>query len=96
MHFDFVEEKIEQILNSPEKQKYFINEYKPLIAKELNIDEKDLIFKDIHRGSLGVSCIYLKRTEKTDISLLKLKGKYNIENIEEKPLLEALQISSNI
>ena len=29
-------------------------------------------------------------------SLYKLKGKYNIEQVEEKPLLEALQISSNI
>ena len=77
-------------------QEEFIKNYKPKIAKELNIDKNNLIFKDIHRGSLGVSCVQVESSEASDESILNLKGKYNIEKVDEKPLLETLQISSNI
>ena len=95
-HFNFGKEKDEEILNSPEKQEEFIKTYKPKIAKELNIDENNLIFKDIHRGCLGVSCVQVESSEESEKSLLNLQGKFNIEKVEEKSLLETLQISSNI
>ena len=74
----------------------FINIYKPLITKELNIDEKNLILKDFHRGCVGVSCSQVESSENSDLAIQNLQGKFNIEKINEKPLLEALQISSNI
>ena len=96
LHFNFGKEEDENILKSPEKQEDFIKVYKPLIAKEINIDENNLIFKDIHRGCLGVSFVQVESSEESDKSLLNLQGKFNIEKIEEKSLLETLQISSNI
>ena len=95
-HFNFGKEEDENILKSPEKQEDFIKVYKPLIAKEINIDENNLIFKDFHRGCVGVSCVQVESSEESDKSLLNLQGKFNIEKIEEKSLLETLQISSNI
>ena len=96
LHFNFGKEEDENILKSPEKQEDFIKVYKPLIAKEINIDENNLIFKDFHRGCVGVSCVQVESSEESDKSLLNLQGKFNIEKIEEKSLLETLQISSNI
>ena len=96
LHFNFNEKENEELLNSPEKQEMFINIYKPLITKELNIDEKNLILKDFHRGCVGVSCSQVESSENSDLAIQNLQGKFNIEKINEKPLLEALQISSNI
>ena len=65
-------------------------------CKEWNLKEEDFIFKDIHRGSLGASLAIIESTEETENSINNLEGKNNINKIEEKPLLEALQISDNI
>jgi surface protein len=91
LHFNFGVEN-ENILNSPEKKKDFIQTYKPIIAKELEINEKNLIFRDVHRGSIGVSLSAIDK----DVSIEKLKNIPNLENIEKKPLLEIFQISANI
>ena len=96
LHFNFQDKIIEQILESREMQKDFIESFKPLISKELDDDYDNLIFRDIHRGSLGVTCTLVESSEKTDNLFPKLKGQNNIEEVEEKPLLEALQISPNI
>ena len=95
-HLNFGEEENEKILNYPELQNKFIKKYKQLIAKELKIDEKYLILQDIHRGSLAFSFLQIKSPIDLRNSISNLKGKYNIENIEQKPLLETIQISSNI
>ena len=91
LHFNFGVEN-ENILNSPEKKKDFIQTYKPIIAKELEINEKNLIFRDIHRGSIGISLSAIGE----DVLIEKLKNIPNLENIEKKPLLEIFQISANI
>ena len=96
LHFNFGEEENEKILNYPVIHKDFIKKYKPLIAKELKIEEDNLIFQDIHRGSVAVSCLQFKSSIDLEHSIPALKGKYNIENVEQKPLLETIQISSNI
>ena len=96
LHFTFSEKENEEILNSPEKQEAFIKIYKPLIAKELNIEEKNLILKDFHRGCVAVSCSPVESNENSDIDIQNLQGKFNIEKVNEKSLLDALQISSNI
>ena len=70
--------------------------YKTILSKELNLKEDDFIFKDIHRGCLGASLAIIESTEETENSINNLEGKNNINKIEEKPLLKALQISDNI
>ena len=96
LHFDLGEKENESVLNSFEKQETFLQVYKKIIAKELNIKEDSFIFKDIHRGSLGASLAFVVPSDESQVSLEKLEGKINIKKIEEKPLLEVLQISSNI
>ena len=96
LHFNLGEEENETILNSPSKQKEFLKKYKKLISSELKIDKHNFIFKDVHRGSLGVSSLPLEESEKTENLMENIKGKFNIEKVEEKPLLEALQISPKI
>ena len=96
LHFDFGEKENEEILNDIKKQQEFLQKYKKILSKELNLKEDDFIFKDIHRGSLGASLAVIESTEESDNSINKLEGKNNIKKIEEKPLLEALQISENI
>ena len=96
LHFGFDDTTIEQILADPQIQEDFLKEYKLIIEKELDFYTDNLIFWDIHRGSLGVTCSQIETSEQTDNSILKLKGKFNIEEVEKRPILEALQISSNI
>ena len=96
LHFDFGEEENENILNSPKKQKEFLRKYKKIISSELKINKHNLIFKDVHRGSLGVSSLPLEESEKTGNAMGNLEGKFNIKKVEEKPLLETLQISPKI
>ena len=67
LHFGFDEATIEQILANPEMQENFLKEYKPIITKELDFYTDNLIFRDIHRGSLGVTCFQIESSEETDI-----------------------------
>ena len=96
LHFDLGEKENEMILNDSKKQEEFLQKYKKMLSKELNLKEDDFIFKDIHRGSLGASLAIVESTDQSENSVKNLEGKMNIEKIEEKPLLEALQISDNI
>jgi len=96
LHFDFGEKENEMILNDPKKQEEFLRKYKKILSKELNLKEDDFIFKDIHRGSLGASLAIIEATDQSENAVKNLEGKNNINKIEEKPLLEALQISNNI
>ena len=96
LHFKFDDETIEQTLANPQIQEDFLKTYKLMILKELDFYNDNLIFRDIHRGSLGVTCSLIESSEQTDNAIQKLKGKFKIEEVEERPILEALQISSNI
>ena len=96
LHFNFGKEENEKILNSEEKQEELLQNYKIKISKELNIYSDNLIFRDIHRGSVGASCLVLDPPEGLEQSINNLEGKLNIEKVAERPLLDVLQISQNI
>ena len=96
LHFNFGEEENEKILDSEEKQEEFLKKYKKLISAELKIKIDNLILRDIHRGSLGASCLILHPPEGLENSINNLEGKLNIEKVAERPLLDVLQISPNI
>ena len=96
LHFNLGEKENEMILNSPDKQEEFIKKYKKIISTELKLKENDFIFKDIHRGSLGASMAIVDSSQELENSIENLQGNNNIENIEEKPLLESLLISPDI
>ena len=96
LHFDFGEEENEAILNSQEKQVKFIQKYRKLISAELKIDINNLVLRDIHHGKLATSCLMVDPTDESEKSIKNLEGKLNIQKVEEKPLLEYLQISPNI
>jgi hypothetical protein len=86
----------EEILNDPVKQQNFIDQYKQLLSKELSIDVNNFIFTDIHRGTVGVHVTTLNQNQIDEKAILSLKGKHNIEQVDEKPLLEVLILNKEI
>ena len=95
LHFNFGEEENEKIIKDENKQKEFIEKYKKIISKELNIKIENIILADIHHGSLGVNLSILNEGKKNVNDLKNLGNKLNIK-IKEKPLIESLQISPEI
>jgi hypothetical protein len=96
LHFNFGEKMNEEILNDPVKQQNFIDQYKQLLSKELSIDVNNFIFTDIHRGTVGVHVTTLNQNQIDEKAILSLKGKHNIEQVDEKPLLEVLILNKEI
>ena len=96
LHFDFGENENEKILNNPEEKEKFLNKYKEEIAKELKINVENLIFTDVHSGSVGVHASIINSNGIGLKEMKKLEQKDYIKKIEEKPLLEALQISGDV
>ena len=74
LHFDFGEEENEKIINNPEKKEEFLKNYKEIIAKELQLEIKDLIFTDVHHGSVGVHMSILKEEKNNKNLVEKLEG----------------------
>ena len=97
LHFDFGEKSNQEILNNEEIKNNFIVKMKNKIISILKIDINNIILTNIHYGCVTIDCIFLNQK----IIYEKLKEKLNnesmqIKNIEEKPLIESLQISLNI
>jgi len=96
IHFDFGMEKNNKILNDPLEQKEFISKYSSKLSQLLNLNIENLILTDIHPGSVGTYCSIIGPSKEVEKSILKLKGKESITKINQKPLLECLQISKDI
>ena len=96
LHFDFGQEINEKIINDEKEKEKFLYDYKMKIAEKLNIESDRLILTDVHRGSLGVFFKIINSTLKEVKSIFDLKNCLNIKKVEEKPLLEMLQISPDI
>jgi len=96
IHFDFGDKENDTILNSEEKKEEFLIKYKQEIANKLKIDINNLIFTNIHRGSVSVDASIVNGTKKEEEELLSLSGSDQIKTIEKKPILEALLISPDI
>ena len=96
IHFDFGHKENDIILNNEEKKEEFTIKYKKEISDKLKIDINNLIFTNIHHGSVSVDVSIMNGAKKEEEELLSLSGSNNIKTIEVKPLLGALQISPDI
>jgi hypothetical protein len=92
LHFNFGEEESQKIINDEYKQEVFIEKYKKIISKELQIKIENIILTDIHYGSLGANLSIVNNGKNNINDVKTLEKKLNIK-IKEKPLIEALQIS---
>ena len=96
LHFDFGAEENKNIINDPIKKEEFIKKYKEKIAKKLNIEEKNIILTDIQKGSVTAKLSIVNEGENKSKYMEQLKELEHIKEVEEKPLLESLQISPAI
>ena len=97
LHFDFGEKRNNQILTEEKEQKDFIIEIKKSISEILKIDINNILLMNIRHGSVIIDCIFINQK----IIYEKLKKDLNdqifgLKYIEEKPLIESLQLSSDI
>ena len=95
LHFDFGNEINKRILNGEEEKEKFLKTWKPILAEKLKISEEQLILTDVHSGSLVFHAAIINSTKENEKAMKELKIQ-QIKKIEEKPLLEALQISPEI
>ena len=96
LHFDFGYEENKNIINNSQKKEEFIQKYKAIIAKKLEIDENNIILTDIQKGSVTCKLSIMNSGNNNLQYKNKLNELQNIKNVEEKPLLESLQISPEI
>ena len=96
IHFDFGEEENDEILNNSLKKEKFLKDWKEEIAKELEINKDNIILANVKHGSVCVEAMIVNETKENNSILLALQGTKYVKKIEEKPLLEALQISPDI
>ena len=96
LHFDFGDEINKTIVNNKQEKDEFIKKYKSIIAKQLEIDEKNIILTDIQKGSVTCKLSIMNSGNNNLKYKDKLNKLKNIKDVEEKPLLESLQISPEI
>ena len=96
IHFDFGEEENNKIINNEDKRNNFLKFWKEEIARELKINQNNIILTNVNYGSVSVDATIVNEPKEKNNLLLTLKGKKNIKNVKEKPIFEVLQISPEI
>ena len=96
LHFDFGEEINQKILNNSLEAEKFLELWKKKISKKLNINPNNLIFRDIHHGCVAVHASIINEKKEYETKLKELEKFDGLKKIDEKPILEYLQISSSI
>ena len=97
LHFDFGEDTNRKILNNPEEKEKFLKDWKIKIAQKLNINDDDLILTNVHRGSVAVHLVIINSTPTQEKKAIICLKEYNeIKKINEKPMIDILQISPDI
>ena len=84
-HFDFGEERNEQLLNDEQEQKIFNDKLKRKLSKEFNIDEDEIIISFPQKGSYLITAI-IKQKE-----FFELDKKQLIEKFKNEPELGKLK-----
>ena len=78
LHFDFGDERNEELLNDKNEQEKFNNKLRKKLSLEYNIPEEKIIVTNPQKGSYKVQVIFQTDTFKNDdVNLSKLKKKYN-------------------
>ena len=78
LHFDFGDERNEELLNDKNEQEKFNNKLRKKLSLEYNIPEEKIIVTNPQKGSYQVQVIFQTDTfNDDDVNLSKLKKKYN-------------------
>ena len=78
LHFDFGDERNEELLNDKNEQEKFNNKLRKKLSLEYNIPEEKVIVTNPQKGSYQVQVIFQTDTfNDDDVNLSKLKKKYN-------------------
>ena len=85
LHFDFGEERNEELLNDKEEQKKFNDKLKKKLSKEYNIDEDEIIISFPQKGSYQITVIFKKK------EFFDLKKKDLLEKFKDEPELGKLK-----
>ena len=98
LSFDFGEKQNNNLIYFPDERNNFLKSYKLIISKILGIDSNDLIFifKDINENSIVVNAAIINEAIEVNKKMLKLKENDFIKKVEEKPILETIQINTGI
>ena len=96
LHFDFGEEQNKRIFLDPFEKEKILKEYKKKISQKLQINEENLIVTNVHHGCVGIDVAKVNdnMNEKDLIKLLEQME--HIKKVEEKPIIESLQISKDV
>ena len=97
-NFDFGELINNRIMKDTNYRNAFINNLKTIIKEQINIKEQNIIINYAHHGSvvMDVFLMNISPEEEKKLKLLINDKELHIIKIEEKPLLEALEISPKI
>ena len=85
LHFDFGEERNEELLNDKEEQKKFNDKLKKKLSKEYNIDEDEIIISFPQKGSYQITVIFKQK------EFFDLKKKDLLEKFKDEPELGKLK-----
>ena len=78
LHFDFGDERNEELLNDKNEQEKFNNKLKKKLSLEYNIPEEKIIVTNPQKGSYQVQVIFQTDTfNDDDVNLSELKKKYS-------------------
>ena len=94
--FDLDEEQHQNLINDPKEKENFIKSWNFLISKILGIDNNNLILINNNINSMSLYGSIINETIENNKKMKSLEGNYLIKKIEEKPIIEAIQISSEI
>ena len=100
LHFDFGEERNEQLLLNEYEQKKFKEKLRKKISKEFGISEDKIILTDPQRGSFQISYF---QTEDFNLPLDEFKKKFsddnelcNLKDVQQRIIIEACRLSLDL
>ena len=93
--FDFGEEQNQNIINIQEERNNFLKSWKFIISKILKINENNLIFTNLNKNSMSV-CASIINEIIDDKIIYSLESQCFITKVEEKPIIETIQLSPDI
>ena len=108
LHFDFGDERNEELLNDKNEQEKFNNKLRKKLSLEYNIPEEKIIVTNPQKGSYQVQVIFQTDTfNNDDVNLSKLKEKYNdddetfkelkyLKNIQQSVILDGVKLSKGM
>ena len=108
LHFDFGDERNEELLNDKNEQEKFNNKLRKKLSLEYNIPEEKVIVTNPQKGSYQVQVIFQTDTfNDDDVNLSELKKKYSdddetfkelkyLKDIQQSVILEGVKLSKGM